>query len=457
MWQDLVCSMHFKKLLRYFIAVILFISACKPELEGPKYTSGNADFSRYVAIGGDYTAGYVDQALTIQGQNESFPALLSSLFSLVEGEEFYQPLVNPGNGFGYNFVTAEPNGKWSLLNYTDCGSQPAFKISIAAINSNDYNWIGNKGPYNNLGVPGAKSYNLYSQIFGKGGTIGNPFFHRFASDTGGTSGLSSTVLGDASLLNPTFFTLWIGINDVLLNAMAGGEANGNSNLEITSTSSFEASIDTIATSLVSNGAFGVIANIPDVTTFPFFNAIPYNGLLLDSAEATALNATSPPGVFFKAGYNAYVVKDPGTSTIRQLKKGELLLLSISPDSVRCFGKGTPQNPIASRYVLDSAEVSKIKSATIAFNNKLKSAATVKNLAFADMYSFFNRLSTAYEFNGVGYSNAYLKNSFFSIDGINPCSKGYAIIANEFIQVINARYNSNLPQVDANHYSGISFP
>ena len=60
-----------------------------------------------------------------------------------------------------------------------------------------------------MGIPGAKSFNLYSQLFGKGGATGNPYFFRMASDTGATSGLSSTVLGDAAALDPTFFTLWM--------------------------------------------------------------------------------------------------------------------------------------------------------------------------------------------------------------------------------------------------------
>ncbi len=457
MWRAWALNLNSDSAIRYVLAVMLLLQACTPELEGPNYTSGTADFSRYVALGSDFTAGYRDNALTLESQQQSFPAMLASRFALVGGETFRQPLVNPGNGFGYDFITLKNTGKIRLQRYTNCLLQTDIRIEQLPVNPADLTYIGAQGPFNNLGIPGARSYNLHSQIFGKSAPVGSPFFSRIASDTGGTGGLSSTILGDASLVNPTFFTLWIGPNDILLNALAGGESNGNAKLEITPISVFESSIDTIITSLTATGAFGLVANIPDITEFPFFNTIPYNGLLLDSAQAAALNATSPPGIHFTAGANPWVISNPGGGSIRQIKKGELLLSAISVDSLRCYGKGTPQQPIASRYVLDSAEVATIKQAIISFNLKLKNAATVKNLAFSDMYTFFKQFATGYTFNGVTFGNHNLVNSVFSLDGIHPGSRGYAIIANEFISVINAKYNSNLPLVDVNAYPGNIFP
>ncbi len=457
MWPVLVWNMISEKSGCFFTVLFLFLSACQPELEGPKYTSGNADFSRYVAIGSDFTAGYLDLALTREGQLQSYPALIASRFSLAGGTDFRQPLVHPGNGYGFNFISNVAGGKLRLKNYTNCLLESDIITEQLPLNTADVSWIGDLGPYNNLGVPGAKSFNLNSQIFGKGGSTGNPFFYRIASDTGGTGGLSSTILGDASLVNPSFFTLWIGLNDVLWFALAGGEANGNTALKITDVPVFEASIDTIVGRLVSGGAGGVVAGIPDITDFPYFTTIPYNGLLLDSIQAAALNASSPPGIQFKAGSNAFVVSNPGGGNIRQLKNGELLLSAISPDSLRCYGKGTPQNPISSKYVLDTAEVSAIRQAILSYNIKLKNTAATRNLAYADMYQLFRNFTSGSTQNGVLFSNQYLRNSVFSTDGIYPNSRGYAIIANTFIQTINTKYGSNLPPVDVNASTGIIFP
>jgi len=53
----------------------------------------------------------------------------------------------------------------------------------------------------------------------------NPYFVRFASSP------STTVIADAVAQNPTFFSLWIGNNDVLAYATSGGTgANQAGNL-----------------------------------------------------------------------------------------------------------------------------------------------------------------------------------------------------------------------------------
>ncbi|MBL7923125.1 MAG: hypothetical protein JNL88_02905 [Bacteroidia bacterium] len=435
----------------------MLFAGCKPDLNEPKYTAGDADFSRYVALGNSLAAGYMDNALTLEGQLSSYPALLASRFKLVGGGSFNQPYVHPGNGFGFDFFTQTAVGKVILVNAQNCLGQADIEVKELSGNPADKDWIGNKGPFNNMGVPGAKSYNLFSQIFGKGGAAGNPYFFRMASDTGGASGLSSTVIGDAALVNPTFFTLWIGGNDVLWYATAGGEPNGIPFFEITPVSTFEAAIDTIVRALTAGGAKGLIANVPDIADIPYFITIPYNGLQLTAAEAVALNAVSPPGISFQAGANAFVVSNPGGGTIRQIREGELLLLSISQDSLLCGGLGTPQKPIPSRYVLDSTEVQNIRQATLAYNSKLRNAATAKNLAYADMFTFFKTFTSGFQFNGASYTTAYIQGGAFSLDGIHPNSRGYAIIANEMIRVINARYNSNLPPVDVNAGTGILFP
>jgi len=46
---------------------------------------------------------------------------------------------------------------------------------------------------------------------------------------------------------------------------------------------------------------------------------------------------------------------------------------------------------------------------------------------------------------------------FSLDGIHPNSRGYAIIANKFIETIYDSYGANLRQVPVQDYRGIIFP
>src|SRR5215510_3268309 len=85
-----------------YASMILLSAGCKNTFDEPVVTAGNADFSRYVSVGGYYASGYGDGALYYDLQQYSFPALLASRLSLVGSGEFRQPMVNPGPGLGYD-------------------------------------------------------------------------------------------------------------------------------------------------------------------------------------------------------------------------------------------------------------------------------------------------------------------------------------------------------------------
>src|SRR5690606_11566403 len=81
--------------------------------------------------------------------------------------------------------------------------------------------------YNNMGVPGAKSFHLlvpgYGNVAGVATGQANPYFVRHATSP------TASVLGDAMSMNPTFFINWIGANDILSYATNGGaNSDGNS-------------------------------------------------------------------------------------------------------------------------------------------------------------------------------------------------------------------------------------
>ena len=59
-------------------------------------------------------------------------------------------------------------------------------------------------------------------------------------------------------------------------------------------------------------------------------------------------------------------------------------------------------------------------------------------------------------NNYVITNAYPTGGAFSYDGVHPCQRGYALIANKFIEAINTTYGSNLKGVDLSKYK-IAFP
>jgi len=435
-----------------FIALLGILFGCEPELDDFSASNGNADFTTYVALGNSLTAGYADAALYHSVQLNSYPAILAQQFAKVGGGNFVQPVVN--SEFGVF------PGKLKLGYKTDCLENTS--LSPVA----DEGAVDGPAPVgyqvNNLGVPGARSSHLLAPGYG---TL-NPYFGRFASEP------MASVIGDAMAMDPTFFTLWIGNNDVLGYSTSGGVGD-----TITSQQWFAAYINAIVQSLTSNGAKGAIANIPDVSAIPFFNTVPYNALILqEQAQVDALNAGYaaynqlmeanglPYRINFTLGNNPMVIMDEGMELppeyaqykFRQITEDELILLTIPQDSIKCAGWGS-QEPIANHYVLSSDELTEINNAVSGYNQTIQTVATQYNLALVDMNAEFKRLTTGIVSDGVSLNTGFITGNAFSLDGVHGTSMGYAHVANLFALAINAKYGSTLPVVSVTSYPANILP
>ncbi len=204
------------------VASFLALSSCKTDFDqnvsSIKPTNGDADFSNYVSLGNSLTSGFRDNALYLDGQKESYPSIIAAQMKLAGGGEFKQPLM-PNNTGGFTDLKDDKGniiypGKLNLQVVSGTLS-PIPSAPAAALDN-----ITSGGPYNNMGVPGAKSYHLLADSYGnadfaKAGKA-NPYFARFASSS------STSVIKDAVAKKPTFFSLWIGNNDVLSYATSGG-------------------------------------------------------------------------------------------------------------------------------------------------------------------------------------------------------------------------------------------
>ena len=527
-------------------------ASCEPEFENEvnaDYTAGEADFTSYVAVGNSLTAGYMDGTVYRSGQQYSFPNLLAQKFALVGGGEFTQPSFadDVNNVGGLNL------GGFPIANT---------RLIIDASESRPENIAGTIGlevsalqatAYNNMGVPGAKSFHLVAPGYGNvaGVALGqsNPYFVRHATSP------SATVLGDAMTKSPTFFTNWIGANDVLSYATNGGaQADGNTaaadhNLtgntdpttyggnDITNAGVFASVYSTLITTLTSGGAKGVVATVPSVTSIPYFTTVPFAPLTAQSlgaglapegsdvatqiATGTAamnqLNAAlynNLDAVFTAFGEpnrvnplnpniaNPILIWDVDAADRTAQITGGLMLQGVpapvAAEIGAAFGKarqatandlvvlpasgviGTPNAtasatlvalganingvsyPMANRWVLTSNERSKVAAATTAYNNAIVSIASANDLAIADMNAILNQLVsglrietgqlyTANYFSGPSNEGAVL----FSLDGVHPNARGYAVITNEIIKVINRHYKSNLPLYHPSYFPGIN--
>src|ERR1700757_582573 len=437
------------------VSIGLF-SGCKPNLTAPSPSKGDIDPTRYVSIGNSITSGFADGALYYQGQLVSFPNLIAQQFKAAGGGDFIQPLMDQSSiGVGSTgnapFVLAYSN---DCLGVNSLGPVPtATAGDVAAFSNNVY--IAQHGPFNNMGVPGAKAITVALPGYGNPGNGAgnyNPFFTRMAKNIS-----TSSMLSDAMLLNPTFFSLFIGNNDVLLYATSGGAKDF-----ITPQATFSASITAIVDTLVKHGAKGVIGNVPDIIALPYFTTVPWNGLTLRQGQADTLNGVMPflgISYVFKAGANPFVIYDASVSTpshARVIQQGEFILLDVPLDSIKCHKMGTLM-PIPNQYVLTATEINAIETAISGYNTTIKAAANNNNLAFVDVNAFLNQTKTGLVFDGIKFNAVFLTGGAFSLDGIHLTPIGNALLANEFIKSINAKYNSTIQQVDVTKYHGVIFP
>ncbi len=288
----------------------------------------------------------------------------------------------------------------------------------------------------------------------------NPFFGRFSANP-----LQNTVLQDAMLVNPTFFTLWLGNNDVLLYAVGGGEGDS-----ITPFPLFDQAMENIVATLTSGGAKGIILGVPDVTSVPYFTTVPYNAIVLtEESQVEALNlayaqlnqmiivAGSTDTIVFQLGANPMIIADASLPwQIRQIKSDEYVTLGLPLDSLKCAGWGT-QKPVPSGYILDETEIADCEAAVQHYNTKLQELANANSLAYLDMATVLSDFKSGMMFDGVNYNTVFVQGGLFSLDGIHLTPQGYALVTNYIINAINAKYGAKIPLVIPNDYPGIVFP
>jgi lysophospholipase L1-like esterase len=470
------------KNFKWLLLVSLSFVACNNDEDTPVVVEepvaivpGTANFSKYVALGDSFAAGYGDNALYKKGQETAYPNILAQQFALAGGGVFTTPFMADDNIGGFSMGGNQVSKFPTRLYFNGAGPVNIPGVSGTAITARL------TGSFNNMGLPGAKSFHLvYS-----GYAAANPYFGRFASSP------AATVLGDALAQNPSFFSLWIGGNDVLGYATNGGvpvsqdAVLGN---DITPPAMFNTVYNTLANSLSAGGRKGVVAGLPYISSLPYFTTVPFNPVPLTAEKVTLLNAayTQYNGglaqaqaggyitaeekarrtISFKVGANAVVIVDSYLTNLgglmlpsyRQATKEDFLVLTSSSFIGTLVGGNASYIngvtvPLADQWVLSKNEIDEVKVATDAYNVTIKAAAAANNLAFVDTAVVMNQLLNG----GIPYEGGYvLKSDFvfggaFSLDGIHPTARGYAMIANMFSAAINTKYGSNLPPVKLSAY------
>ena len=443
----------------------------------PALTSGSADFSNYVALGASFSAGVSSGSLFIASQNNSFPNLLSGALANAGGGEFRQPMVSDNIG-GLLLGGVQIVGPRLYFN----GVGPVYLDATPTTEVTNIL----TGPFNNMGVGGAKSFHFvapgYGNLAGVPLGLANPYFARMASSP------NATVLEDAVSQDPTFFTISVmGGNDVLGYATSGGvgtDQTGNldpstyGSNDITDPNVFASVENSIVAALTANGAKGVLSNVPYVTDLPYFTTVPFNAVPLDAATAALLNGAfaeyngglllveslglitaeerASRTISFSEGQNAVTLVDEdltdlsalGLPNYRQATSNDLVVLPAS-SFIGTLVDNNPQLingvsvPLADNWVLTDIEIQNVLTATDAYAATVEALADTYGLAFVDLRLVLaEAATTGIMFDEFIMATNLVTGGLVSLDGVHLTARGYGLMANKFLEAIDATYGSN---------------
>jgi lysophospholipase L1-like esterase len=218
----------------------------------------------------------------------------------------------------------------------------------------------------------------------------------------------------ANALRPSFLMVWLGNNDLLpMATRTDPEATR------VSVAAFGTAYRRFLNRLADAGADMAVANLPDVTQVA---ALRGPGLAVTGCRA-----------------NGGVV-EPVAPTA-------LVSLALDPTML-------PTPPCAK--VLDPTEQAAIRATVVAFNREIADAiAEVESsrgivIAPVDMFGLFDQVARdGYDVRGDGSTILHTEylGGLFSLDGVHPTRTGQGLIANAFIDAINARFGDAIPRVD----------
>jgi len=552
--------MKTKKIITIVFLTVLVTGACKqtpieptaPETIPPPPTTGlpgNADFTKFIAIGNSYVAGVQAGALFTDGQNNSLASIINKQLATSGGTTTFVE-ANIGASLGYNlFITPNPGtdnqviGRL-LLQYgsnTDCKTGAASPLPtpqkyplgvLEAVPNPGVNpgFIHNgvKATLNNWSFPAIfLGQSLIPQTGAWAGAGVDPRFSPFYGrlDYPGTG--TSTIIGDAAAAGGTFFMFWLGLDDFTLYAAFGGDpakaplTPSSGGLPNGFDGQYAAAVGSL---LASNPNLkGVVANFPNIFYMPHFTSVSYNPIPLDAASATAVSAgfagyntvldalvankgalgisdalateIGTRKVTWEAGCNNKILITDETLTdlgpyfdalvgigaitptertalapyqiVRQTTPTDIIPLSTGSVLGTLVG-ANPQLingitvPLADKYCLIPSEIAAINTARTAYNMVIQNIVTANagRLALADVDAQMNAFvaAKALIINGVTLTpNINPPTGIYSEDGLHPNTRGYALLANIFIDAINSTFGATIPQTNPGAYPATALP
>lgn len=421
-----------------------------PKADNGNFSSGTADYSKYVAIGNSLTAGVQSGGLKEANQELAYPRLIA------------QQLGIPSDEFTYNnFPDSGTAGTLVLLGFSTTTGSPIFRQTTAS--TTPENSL-QPAPYENLGVPTAFLYDFLNAT-GTGVNswsqtrlaTTNPLFQPIVR--------GATQFANLKGLSPTFITFHLGNNDILGYATNGAGLNGNFaaiagvpphtprsssdngvGTTLTVGYNFATGYSTAMDSLATLNADVVLVNIPYVTAIPYFTAVNKDSVTVN------LNPLTKAKIYTQETNVQYVTLAASTvlgSPSAGIGDGN----ALTPYGLH------PSDPLGGKYTLTVTEATYINTVIDAYNSTIAAEAAEHGWGLADVNAIFNQIASVSGPSGSGYNigggirvkTDFISGGIFSYDGVHPSTLGYAILANEIIKAANENYGSSVPLLNLMNY------
>ena len=394
------------------LAAVAGCSTDKRDLFAPSLSGGDI-FKSYVALGNSITAGYQSAGINDSTQRQSFARLLAGAmgtqyhYASLQGRGCTPPIANTQTG-----ALVGPGST-----ATTCDLRAGASVTDVL---------------NNVAVPGARVLDPSSP------------------STVASNALTTFILGGKTQVqraldaNPTFASIWIGANDVLVAGLSGilvpvpplGQAG-----IISTQAVFQTNYDLMITQLLAGAPTlkGVLIGVPQVANLP-------------SLSAGGIIAASPAiqGVLsFVVG--SPILVDPNCVGSSSLINVPQMLLQMRagrlPPIISCLPGAYPY-PVGDLFVLDPTEQATLAAVINGYNSYISTKAASIGFAYYDPNPLFIAKRASGEippFPNLASTSATF-GPLISLDGVHPSAAGHKLIANELIAVINAKYSTALQPV-----------
>jgi hypothetical protein len=422
-----------KKMLRALIlgAVLALVTVC-PVLSQPTFT-------KYVALGDSYGAGFSAGCLVARNQQFSYPSTLAKQLGI---SDFQQPTVSdPGLPVCTGLKSLVPV-TFGPISTTKVGAPTNALLARS---------------YDNLSIPGAKAGDVSDvKTSADGLALADVVLRGKGSQ-----------LTQALSLNPTFITLGIIGNDILTAAGAGFLMDG---VTATPLATFTAKYNAVAAALKASGRTGVFLGTPELHFIPLASTLP--PVVLDPTtnkplivlghtvpllgpQTTSTCSTAPcplpAGTLVTLGANAPQAALGGKSL---LGVGFGIPCAIAPTLSQCGkplpdGGVTPPATVNIGVLLYPDEVAAIDQRIKDMNAVIKAAAEANGFKYFDFYAFAQDFeANGRTYGGITITKDFVTGGMFAYgEAVHMSNIGYSILADELIQFINSAYGTDVPRPD----------